>query len=1342
MSYTRYQFRRGTAAEWIAAQDASTIPILIEGEMGYVTDLKRAKIGDGTQKWNDLPYIDSSSNVVASSATLDLSGSDSGSILVKNADGVAKYSDVLRIRDSKETDLSGSVRIKGAVLPTVPNTFSLGATGARWSSIYMGASGDIHLGYTTMSDSSGKLKVSGSIIPGSNAATIGTANEPWNRMFLGKNMVDTSGINTAIVPLDVYAIDDEAYGTTNTTFSDISDIIDIATSADGKVIVAISYTQIFRCTDGIGAQFSSIYTTDVGTTLRKCSVSGNGSNIYIARVNSGTTQIVRITNNNATVQTLSVSSSNPKFLETDVDGKTVVLYVDDADEKGRIFISKDFGGNFTNSSTGLNADETPTVEDGRLFDLWLSQDGNRIYITQKIIDDANKVLTKNIKTKLLTYSSSNPSSNPTWAIQTDISSGIAFPMRVAGCNDDSIYAYAYGFASNGYSQATSSITVRKGPLLAEGVLDNKERLFITIGNPLAWTKLRFSNDGKYLVGIAGNSIYSFVLEYGTTSISVKKSNSITITNPSISAISHIALSGDGTRRLALYNTGAVGIGIDDYTNTNGRIGIGTITPSARLEIANPVVDGESTALLLRNTASTSTGQSVSVAFSASTNTNGARINVDTTGTMTIDTSGSIVSRNSSITVPHMKTYANYSKFGSSGSFLSINDDMYFTVVRNSIIAIISPQKLYISSDNGKSFDTKLTSPTFSFKSVNIDANNNIYVFSTAGINRAIIGTTWSLSAPMSSTRIANLQAISPSGQNLVLLNTDGFIHTSPNFNATSSIVYYTIYTIDTSIAQSVKGICVADDGAYWYCSYGNKIYSSIMTSTTNPPIATSYDVLASWSTMSGSATCLYMIAVATNSNGTSSVYRTTNRGVSWNKITDLTGSLTLSAVSSDGQCMVLAEKSDTVAGKLYISNTYGEVWNLTTYSRKWRGVSISDGSIIVGITNNDGVFISNTPSESVAGSSTGIGTKNPLSPLDIRSYDSGHPTVISVQSDVNSYGSGNEGPSIDFYTRNRGDGSRNLQATIQGIDTKTSDPTHGGIRVLTNRGGVQTEVMRLHQSENVLYGETAWADLSTPGNILKAGLNIRTISGSQVLKLGAYYTGGAGSGSAIQAADQFAVGGVLKDNPNTLTLNPLGGTVAIKGPVNITRNMDAAGGGLVVQHTNESQGIGIGFNTIYASGTATNQNININAKGTGTVNINNLSISNISISAPTTKTIPPTPIANSTYTGTLRPLFWDTATNQLAIPSEPLIRYFTMSTPKSTGSSVDVKDTAGNTFPSDKWVCAVAGFYNSSGDRTYNCSLTPYANSIWKIQYDHAADGAGYVSILAISTQLMASITA
>ena len=46
------QFRRDTAANW-----TSVNPVLAAGELGFETNTKKFKIGDGTTAWNSLAYI-------------------------------------------------------------------------------------------------------------------------------------------------------------------------------------------------------------------------------------------------------------------------------------------------------------------------------------------------------------------------------------------------------------------------------------------------------------------------------------------------------------------------------------------------------------------------------------------------------------------------------------------------------------------------------------------------------------------------------------------------------------------------------------------------------------------------------------------------------------------------------------------------------------------------------------------------------------------------------------------------------------------------------------------------------------------------------------------------------------------------------------------------------------------------------------------------------------------------------------------------------------------------------------------------------------------------------------
>src|SRR5690606_9814886 len=51
----RIQVRRGTSTQWTSAN-----PVLHSGEFGYETDTGKIKIGNGSDLWNDLTYLQES----------------------------------------------------------------------------------------------------------------------------------------------------------------------------------------------------------------------------------------------------------------------------------------------------------------------------------------------------------------------------------------------------------------------------------------------------------------------------------------------------------------------------------------------------------------------------------------------------------------------------------------------------------------------------------------------------------------------------------------------------------------------------------------------------------------------------------------------------------------------------------------------------------------------------------------------------------------------------------------------------------------------------------------------------------------------------------------------------------------------------------------------------------------------------------------------------------------------------------------------------------------------------------------------------------------------------------
>lgn len=91
MSDKILQLKRGTAERWYTVN-----PILAIGEPGFVYDANKLKIGDGVTPWNELPYIEGSTNLtpvdgslIIKDNTIDIGVSaEPGNALTKKADGL------------------------------------------------------------------------------------------------------------------------------------------------------------------------------------------------------------------------------------------------------------------------------------------------------------------------------------------------------------------------------------------------------------------------------------------------------------------------------------------------------------------------------------------------------------------------------------------------------------------------------------------------------------------------------------------------------------------------------------------------------------------------------------------------------------------------------------------------------------------------------------------------------------------------------------------------------------------------------------------------------------------------------------------------------------------------------------------------------------------------------------------------------------------------------------------------------------------------------------------------------------------------------------------------------
>ena len=142
---TTMQQRRGTAAQWEAAQTAlESTPILDAGEFGLETDTMMVKIGDGVSLWGDLAYINGQDNIVVYNGTgstipkgsvVYISGAQgqNPSISLADADTEATSSKTLGVTAKAiTTGNTGPVAVFGVIVGIDTSAFTAGQ--ALWLS--------------------------------------------------------------------------------------------------------------------------------------------------------------------------------------------------------------------------------------------------------------------------------------------------------------------------------------------------------------------------------------------------------------------------------------------------------------------------------------------------------------------------------------------------------------------------------------------------------------------------------------------------------------------------------------------------------------------------------------------------------------------------------------------------------------------------------------------------------------------------------------------------------------------------------------------------------------------------------------------------------------------------------------------------------------------------------------------------------------------------------------------------------------------------------------------------------------------------------------------------------
>lgn len=314
---TVIQFRRGTSAQW--ASSASALAI---GELGYDTDLKKYKIGDGTTLWASLGWStilpteldelvdDRVSSLLVAGSGISLSYNDSGNSLTVSTSGVGV--DVETVQD-----IIGSGVVAGSGISvsyddnTGLTTVSIGSHTHTLVNITDVTATAAEVNYVDLSTGPGTAEASKAVVLDSNKDISGIRNITASGLTLSGDLTvngTVTTINSTTITIDdknlelgsVASPSDAGAdgggitlkGTTDKEFKWVdatdswtsSEHLDLAT---GKVL-KIAGTQVLSAaqyTGNAATVTNGVYTTDTGTVtntmLKNSSVTIGSSSLSL-----------------------------------------------------------------------------------------------------------------------------------------------------------------------------------------------------------------------------------------------------------------------------------------------------------------------------------------------------------------------------------------------------------------------------------------------------------------------------------------------------------------------------------------------------------------------------------------------------------------------------------------------------------------------------------------------------------------------------------------------------------------------------------------------------------------------------------------------------------------------------------------------------------------------------------------------------------------------------------------------------------------------------------------------------------------------------------------------------
>jgi hypothetical protein len=262
----------------------------------------------------------------------------------------------------------------------------------------------------------------------------------------------------------------------------------------------------------------------------------------------------------------------------------------------------------------------------------------------------------------------------------------------------------------------------------------------------------------------------------------------------------------------------------------------------------------------------------------------------------------------------------------------------------------------------------------------------------------------------------------------------------------------------------------------------------------------------------------------------------------------------------------------------FTGNNPASTWNVRFSANSYNGNVYAAGNVGIGTTGPSSIFQIGNPTDNIAsGIILGNNTVSIFGPARTNPSPSGiddHTATMYLSStDAYEY---NRGASLALGGRTAGFlntiNSHSTFARISGV----ANGFTGNFVIETYDGSKLREKMRILGSSG-LGMNTVYVGIGTSTPVFTLDVN-----------------GTARVSTGITT-------GTLNATTLDIQTETRSGTHASSAPLYVTGNIGESSSGVEIRHTNGTQGVGIGYNTVYAAGSNTNQDLGLKSKGTGSV---------------------------------------------------------------------------------------------------------------------------------------------